>query len=1377
MLATCVMFGKPKNRLTYATRCRVCGRCRQSHAAELPAAAARWLDWLFGKNHMTNQVNTKKPHEDPLPHDLTPAALWISGHNQPGHPGMPDPAHKMRTLAALIVAMMLAAQNVPALSSYVSQIPNGATFSCANCHINPAGGGTRTGFGNAFANNSHLWNATLATLDSDGDGYSNGVELGDPNGTWRPGQANPPGSVYNPGDATSHPGATVTAPTITTQPASQTVNAGATVSFTVSATGTAPLSYQWMKGGANISGATTATLTLSSVTTANAGSYTVRVSNSAGSVTSAAATLTVNTVATAPTITTQPASQNVTAGSTVSFTVSATGTAPLAYQWMKGGINISGATTATLTLASVTSANAGTYTVLVSNSAGSVTSAPAILTVSTVGAPAITSQPVSQNVTAGATVTFTVGATGTAPLSYQWMKSGANLSGATTSTLTLASVTTADAGSYTVLVSNSAGSVTSAAATLTVNPAVVASAGTAILGWNNLGMHCMDSDFSVFSILPPYNTIEAQLIVNGMLVTNGSGYTLSYQAIADPNGSINSTDQGKTDFYQFTPYLYGALNMDVGLKGWAMPGPGNTPQGMLFENNNSPAAGVSTPVNWWRAEGIPITPWDDALKKNEYPMMRLVAQDSARNVIATSDIVLPVSDEMDCKACHASGTGTAMPSAGWVNDPNPERDYRLNILRLHDELQDPNTYPGILASNGFSTQGLYQDVTTTGQPVLCAKCHLSEALPGSGFGNVPPLTRSIHSLHAGVTDPATGTTLDSAVNRSACYRCHPGSSTKCLRGAMGAAVASDGTMEMQCQSCHGNLSKVGDANRVGWFMEPNCQSCHSGTATSNNGQIRYTSCFDASGNMRVAVNQTFATTPNTPASGLSLFRFSVGHGGLQCEACHGSTHAEFPTSEPNDNLRNIQLQGHAGPMVECSVCHATVPTTSNGGPHGMHPVGQSWVSAHENAASSACQACHGTDYRGTVLSEMQADRTVNGHNLFRGAIVSCYICHNGPSGSGTPPASPTASNVSASTAAGQPVAITLPVSGSGAYARIISQPANGTVGLKTNGSSFIATYYPAAGFSGIDTFTFAAYNGYNNSTLATATVTVGGGSGPVAPTITAQPVSQTVNAGATVTFSVTANGTAPLAYQWSKNGSSIAGATLSSLTLASVTTTDAGTYTVRVSNTAGSVTSAPATLTVNSVAVAPTITSQPVSQTVNAGANVTFSVSATGTAPLSYQWQKNGTNISGATRSALTLTNVSSSSAGTYRAIVRNSVGSATSAAATLTVTTSTLGIALTSPVNGAVYSEPANVPLSASVSSTAAIARVEFFDGTSLLGRVTTAPYTMIAQHLGSGTHTFTARVTDVYGHSAASAPVRITVTSSQTPQSESLPEYSSAN
>jgi ferredoxin len=628
-----------------------------------------------------------------------------------------------------------------------------------------------------------------------------------------------------------------------------------------------------------------------------------------------------------------------------------------------------------------------------------------------------------------------------------------------------------------------------------------------ILSWNNLGMHCMDSDYSVFSILPPYNTIEAQLIVNGFLVTNGAGYSITYQAVADPTGSFNSTSAGKGNFFLYAGQLYGAaLVPDQGLAGWNMPGVSNHPQAMLFEPTNQPAAGVLTPVNWWRAEGIPLTPYDDAGNKNPYPIMRLIARNASNQPVATNDIVLPISDEMDCRACHASGSvNAAKPAAGWVWDGIQERDFRLNILRLHDERNFASNgvlYAAALAARGFNPQGLYRGVVADDKPVLCAACHASEALGAPSYGTIPPLTTSVHGYHAHVMDPLSGVTLESTANRSACYRCHPGSTTKCLRGAMGGAIAADGSMEMQCQSCHGSMSVVGSPNRVGWFMEPNCAQCHTGTATSNNGQIRYASVFtDTNYTVRVPVNQTFSTQPNIPATGLSLYRFSAGHGGLQCEACHGSTHAEFPSIHANDNVRDVELQGHAGVMVECTACHVSMTvsaSTATNGPHGMHPIGQSWVSAHHNYINgnrAQCQACHGTDYRGTVLSRVQGNRTLTASfdagtvtlNLFRGALIGCYTCHNGPSDdSMNSSAIPTVSNVSGNTANSLVLNLPVTVTPATATLRIISQPANGSLGV-TNRT---LTYFASPGFVGADTFTYAAWDGSKNSLLATGRVTV-----------------------------------------------------------------------------------------------------------------------------------------------------------------------------------------------------------------------------------------------------------------------------------------------
>ena len=114
-------------------------------------------------------------------------------------------------------------------------------------------------------------------------------------------------------------------------------------------------------------------------------------------------------------------------------------------------------------------------------------------------------------------------------------------------------------------------------------------ANSQVLGWNNLGMHCIDSDYSVFSILPPYNTIEAQLIVGGLLITNGSGYTVTYQAVADPPARSIPRLRARAIFTTLCCRCYGAnLPVDAGLLGWDMPGLNNTPQGMLFEQTNTP---------------------------------------------------------------------------------------------------------------------------------------------------------------------------------------------------------------------------------------------------------------------------------------------------------------------------------------------------------------------------------------------------------------------------------------------------------------------------------------------------------------------------------------------------------------------------------------------------------------------------------------------------------------------------------------------------------------------------------------------------------------------------------------------------------------------
>ncbi|HTD85675.1 MAG TPA: immunoglobulin domain-containing protein, partial [Candidatus Binatia bacterium] len=255
-------------------------------------------------------------------------------------------------------------------------------------------------------------------------------------------------------------------PAISGQPQSVTIVSGDSASFQVAATGTA-LSYQWIFNSGDIAGATNSTLTINPAGPANQGTYRVRVSNALGQVTSDPATL---TVLVPPAITTQPTNGTVNAGSTATFAVVASGTAPLAYQWSFGGTDLSGQTNATLAIPNTGSTNEGIYQVRVSNAAGTVFSTPATLTV-LVGV-SITQQPQSKSVFAGSVATLQVVAAGTQPISYQWFLNATNkLNAQTNATLMLSNVQASQSGPYMVLVSNRVSFLTSVVAQLTVREA------------------------------------------------------------------------------------------------------------------------------------------------------------------------------------------------------------------------------------------------------------------------------------------------------------------------------------------------------------------------------------------------------------------------------------------------------------------------------------------------------------------------------------------------------------------------------------------------------------------------------------------------------------------------------------------------------------------------------------------------------------------------------------------------------------------------------------------------------------------------------------------------------------------------------------------
>jgi hypothetical protein len=250
--------------------------------------------------------------------------------------------------------------------------------------------------------------------------------------------------------------APATPPVILAQPTNQTVLARMTVTSSVTAGGLGPFRYQWRCNAANLAGATNPVLVLPNVQVTQAGTYQVVVMNLSGATDSAVATLVVNQ---GPILLTSPTDRTVYQGNNTTFSVSATGNGPVSYQWRLDGVNLAGATNAALTLTGVSLAQAGSYSVGVSDAVGTIEPAPAWLAV--LPRPAIVTQPVSRTVVVGEPITLRVGLSGTPPFYYRWRKNtvGTNVfvEPSTNISLVFSNAVLTNAGIYDAIITNLAG--------------------------------------------------------------------------------------------------------------------------------------------------------------------------------------------------------------------------------------------------------------------------------------------------------------------------------------------------------------------------------------------------------------------------------------------------------------------------------------------------------------------------------------------------------------------------------------------------------------------------------------------------------------------------------------------------------------------------------------------------------------------------------------------------------------------------------------------------------------------------------------------------------------------------------------------------------
>jgi hypothetical protein len=698
-----------------------------------------------------------------------------------------------------------------------------------------------------------------------------------------------------------------------------------------------------------------------------------------------------------------------------------------------------------------------------------------------------------------------------------------------------------------------------------------------LLAANDLGMHCADLDYRVFSILPPFNVVHAQVIERNhqgrprilddstVEVVYSAASSANDPALANPTAAERGEPVFKGNFWQkvdgeenpplwyqaYAPLYFGLLTdtdlvQDKGLPvpdSMKLPGgdenclsgyDGTNPDGprtdcdlaqALMPGHFAPhmvnepqhfdrfdrhfnffnallgglgLGAVVEDTNWFSAEGIPIMPVDDQGRNNAFPLMRVQARDrSTGEVLASTDVVLPVASEADCQQCHARTLDCETINQAYdygmqcseeaLDRPHPEiAGYRMPaVVSLDDNPPGDTLEQQLLNASKINILRLHDAkwATTLDEQrrVVCASCHYSPALDLAQLGPTDSpeteqtrhisMSRAMHGHHGDLMnkdgtarlfpampapdDPVrdqpvsehldsyplatadSGFTVEEYVLQNACYSCHPGKRTQCLRGAM----AGGGVV---CQDCHGDMLAVGDdfshdfpnnpgsmdtSKRVPWAVEPGCQSCHVGDAMQqpadrtgfiyDDDGIRLLRAFrsgDPSATPIRAADSRFAENQVVNDDGQTvdlLYRLSKGHGGVMCEGCHGSTHAIWPNANPwaNDNVTATQIQGHSGTITECSACHESGLGLTLDGPHGMHPVAsRHWNREHEDLSednSAACRSCHGQDGEGTVLSRTAAERIWECKDekgslcssedqlitVPRGTVVSCTQCH------------------------------------------------------------------------------------------------------------------------------------------------------------------------------------------------------------------------------------------------------------------------------------------------------------------------------------------------------------------------------------------------